>query len=191
MLRILDLPEPLLPISRTLRFLVFLTSADRPAEGVLALALAVVGGVAISKWNSDSVETVPREEQLADEDEREGEGQVRERCRGSERRPRCCRSRSSSRSANWARGLTPSTSVGKVPCEKGGGVSVIVAQVVCLVGGEKCVAQPGLPFCGGVLVLWWTATSDSPVHCNSDSLHFVIVNSAILNSTFDINRRQA
>lgn len=110
MLRILDLPEPLLPISRTLRFFVFLISVDRPA--VLVLVGAVVAaimsgapgvgvGLSMSKWNSDSVETVPRDEQLlVVEEERDDEacaGQVRERSRCC--RP-TCRSRSSSRSAN-------------------------------------------------------------------------------------------
>lgn len=44
MLRILDLPEPLFPISKTLRFLVFLISDDRPAAG----ALVVLGAAAMS-----------------------------------------------------------------------------------------------------------------------------------------------
>lgn len=139
MLRILDLPEPLLPISKTLRFLVFLISADRPAVlavvdgaavgAMLSAAAAAAGEWSISKWNSDSVETVPRDEQLLVEEARdEGcEGQVRERNRCWRR---ICRRRSSSRWANCARGLMPSTSVGKVPCDKAGGVSGIVAQVV-------------------------------------------------------------
>lgn len=142
MLRILDLPEPLLPISRTLRFLVFLISEERPAvlvlEGGAAMLSAAAEGLSISKANSDSVETVPRDEQLLVEAAQDDgcDGQVRERNRCWRR---ISRWRSSSRSVNCARGLMPSTSVGKVPCEKGGGVSGIVAQVLWLV--ERCVAQ--------------------------------------------------
>lgn len=51
MLRILDLPEPLFPISKTLRFFVFLISADKPAAGVLWFvdADAISAGVSISE----------------------------------------------------------------------------------------------------------------------------------------------
>lgn len=57
MLRILDFPEPLLPINRTLRFLVFLISAADEEDAAISTELDAGGS--ISKGNSDSVETVP------------------------------------------------------------------------------------------------------------------------------------